>query len=77
SASYDPDGDPLRYKWYQYPEAGTYKGKVPVNNDRTSSSEVVIPQDAKGTTIHIIFEVADENPVVALKAYRRIILNVK
>jgi hypothetical protein len=77
SASYDPDGDTLNFKWYQYPEAGTYKGKVDVNCNRTANAELFIPEDAKGSTIHIIFEVSDNNSIVSLKAYRRIVITVK
>ena len=28
AASSDPDGHPLRFEWFHYPEPGTYRGPV-------------------------------------------------
>ena len=28
----DPDGDKLAYNWWQYVEAGSYKGKIDLRN---------------------------------------------
>lgn len=77
SESFDPDGDPLRFKWYTYPEAGTYTGEVSIAEAREAAAKVTIPQDAQGKTIHVIFEVADVNEICPLKAYRRVVIEVK
>lgn len=77
SASYDPDGDSIDFVWYLYPEAGTYKGQMKIDRANSSISAFTIPDDAKGTTLHVILEVSDNSKIVPLKAYRRIIIDVK
>jgi hypothetical protein len=77
SASIDPDGDKLKYNWWIYKEAGTYKGEtITIKNTSSPKMELKIPKDAKGKTIHIILEVQDENPIISLSDYRRIVINV-
>lgn len=76
SKTYDPDNNQLTYKWWYMPEAGNYNGNITINNTDNSKSEISIPTDAKGKTIHIICEVTD-NGEHNLKGYRRIIINVK
>jgi len=76
SQSSDPDNDSLDYTWFNYPEAGTYKGEVKlssVNSDKTSLS---IPLDAIGKEIHVILEVKDKNIIASMFDYRRIVFNV-
>jgi hypothetical protein len=69
--STDPDGDTLNYKWWQYEEAGTYKGKT------SKEVFIVLPNDTKqGDTIHVILEVTDTG-VPQLTRYRRIVINIK
>jgi hypothetical protein len=74
--SSDPDGNDLNYSWVYYPEPGTYKGKIEIQNSSNVSAEVPIPMDASGKTIHIILEIHD-NGTPNLYAYRRLIINVK
>ena len=74
SASSDPDGDGLTFRWWQQPEIGT--AKVSVEGDETPTATLHIPAAAKGQQIHIICEVHDDSPY-HLVAYRRIILDVK
>ena len=76
SKSFDPDGDQLSYKWWVLPEAGTYSGNVTVSDAQAKKTEIVIPSDAGGKTIHVICEVTD-NGIHNLTSYRRIIINVK
>ena len=76
SGTYDPDGDKLTYKWWYMPEAGNYNGNIEIRNADKTVSEVRIPTDAEGKTIHIICEVTD-NGTHNLKGYRRIIINVR
>ncbi len=77
SASSDPDGNALSFKWWIYHEAGSYPGIVKLGADTEAQLTLSVPEDAAaGNTIHMICEVADNNPIVSLKAYRRIVLTV-
>ena len=75
SRSSDPDHNTLNYKWTVYPEPGTYKGTVHIENDTVSVCHVPIPSDASGKTIHLILEVTD-NGIPSLTAYRRVVIRV-
>ncbi len=76
SESTDPDDDRLSYRWYVYPEAGNYKGSVTLKNSEKERVKLMIPDDAAGTQIHVILEVCDDNEIVSLYDYRRIVFNV-
>ena len=76
SASSDPDGDDLNFKWFVYPEAGTYQADVIIPNDKSSITEVKIPKDAGEKQIHIILQITDNSDIVPLYDYRRIVINV-
>jgi len=75
--TYDPDGDNLTFKWWQYKEAGTYKGDVILKNNNTSKMFFVVPSNViQGQTIHIICEVKDDgNP--QLTRYNRFVVTIK
>lgn len=75
SASFDPDGDTLSYRWWHYAEAGSYTGKI---EDMPLSRFIFrIPADAhSGDTIHLICEVRDSGTPV-LTRYARVIVTVK
>jgi hypothetical protein len=76
--SFDPDGDGLSYLWFQYPEAGTYKGIVGFgmlaenlyNVHTIKAPEVDSPQ-----TVHFILKVTDKG-TPALSRYRRVIVTI-
>ena len=73
SASFDPDGDELSFKWWFLQEAGSYTGELHIPEQNADRIRIQVPEDAGGTSIHIICEVEDGgNP--ALSAYRRIII---
>lgn len=73
----DPDGNALTYKWWQYAEAGTYKGSVAIDNPDKIKASFTVPRNArKGDTIHIICEVTD-NGIPALTRYQRVVVVVK
>jgi hypothetical protein len=74
SKSFDPDGDGLRFLWWQQPEIGTTK--VTIDQTDQSIATIRIPADIKGDTIHLICEVHDDGPF-HLVAYRRIIIAIK
>ncbi len=79
SGSGDPDNDPLRYSWWVYPEAGRtpYGRELPIENADSESITLTIPSNAKGKEIHIILEVWDENDIVPLADYRRVVVTVE
>jgi hypothetical protein len=70
----DPDGDKLTYRWWQYEEVGTYKGKVLIKNATSKNAQFTLPKDLKkGETLHIILEVTDDKPT-QLTRYQRVII---
>lgn len=76
SASTDPDGDPLVFSWWVYPEAGTYSGQIAIQGQDLPTASIKIPSGAMGKQIHVILEVKDRNKVAQLFAYRRIVIDV-
>ena len=76
AASIDPDGDELAFSWWQYEEAGSYPGRVPIQSPHAPKTNVYIPTGAGGKQIHIILEVQDKNPIASLHDYRRIVVEV-
>ncbi|WP_248722479.1 nucleoside hydrolase-like domain-containing protein [Seonamhaeicola sp. ML3] len=78
STSFDPDGDNIAFKWWIYNEAGTYKGTIEIIKQPSQAiTEIVVPEDASGKTIHIILEIEDNNKIASLHDYRRIVLTVE
>lgn len=76
SGSVDPDGDILRYSWWQYRDAGTYKGQVMIADADRARASIHIPSEAKvGETIHLVGEVTDTGKP-PLTRYRRVIVTV-
>lgn len=74
--STDPDGDSLSFFWFQYPEAGSYKGLVTItvaeNMDRIS---LVAPKVDKPETVHFILKLTDKG-TPPLTRYKRIIVTI-
>ena len=70
----DPDKDKLKYKWWQYKEAGTYKGSIILKNENKAKTSFIMPADCKiGDTIHLILEVTDTREI-NLTRYQRVIV---
>lgn len=74
SASFDPDGDSLTFKWWQ--QKGIGQTKVEIGSAQSSSIIVQMPVATTEDEIHIICEVHD-NSRHALPAYRRIIIQTR
>ncbi|MFB6320604.1 nucleoside hydrolase-like domain-containing protein [Saccharicrinis sp. FJH54] len=73
--TYDPDGDALAFRWWNYVEAGTYKGRA-LKESETAKIKIIIPDDAKpGDTIHMICEVTDSGKP-PLTRYQRVVITV-
>lgn len=75
--TFDPDGDKLKYSWWQYHEADTYPDNIIIKKNRDNKASFTVPNNVrKGETIHIISEVTD-NGTPQLTRYQRIILTIK
>lgn len=75
SASYDPDGNPLDFRWEIYAEPSTYKGKVNMENGDSPKCRIHIPAEASGKSLHVILSLTDRG-TPALTAYKRIVVQV-
>ncbi len=75
AGSSDPDGNRLSYRWFVYPEAGTYGRAAPIDGDTTQQASLNIPRDAAGKTLHVVFETTDDGQP-ALTRYRRAVISV-
>jgi hypothetical protein len=73
SGSTDPDGDRLNYRWFLYPEPGTYQGDVKIKNGTAPQAVLDVPMDAAGKSIHVILEVTDDG-TPPLTRYRRLVV---
>lgn len=75
--TFDPDGDELSYKWWQYSEADAYDGNVKIENNDKEIASFIVPKDINpAETIHIICEVEDDGEP-RLTRYQRVIVSVK
>lgn len=75
--SYDPDGDALSYLWFQYPEAGTYKGTIQFGlaENLYNVHTIRAPEVEKPETVHFILKVTDKG-TPALSRYKRVIVTI-
>lgn len=74
--TYDPDGNKVFYKWWQYKVAETYKGTIEIKDADQQDASFKVPGDAsKGETIHIVCEVKD-NGSPELTRYKRVIVTI-
>ncbi|QEC69164.1 DUF1593 domain-containing protein [Panacibacter ginsenosidivorans] len=73
----DPDGDSMSYLWFQYPEAGTYKGIVSFRpySPNLYDIPVTAPVVQSAQTIHFILKVTDKG-TPSLTGYKRVIVTV-
>jgi hypothetical protein len=72
----DPDGNAVTWTWWQYSDAGTYPGKITIDNANTSEASFVLPEDATpGDTIHVIMDVKDTG-TPSISRYQRIVVTV-
>ena len=78
SGSWDPDNDNLSYSWWVYPEAGArpYNKPVSIKDSSSVKTSLIIPEDAAGKKLHVILEVKDDNEIVPLVSYRRMVVIV-
>lgn len=73
----DPDGDRCGVRWWVYHEAGTYEKKIELLNTESIKTELIVPADASEKQIHVILEVQDDNPIVTMYDFRRVVVHVE
>lgn len=73
--SSDPDGDALSFHWECYPEPGSYRGELEIENADRANATLVVPAVQKEETIHLILTATD-NGTPPLSRYQRVILTV-
>ena len=72
----DPDGDELKYRWWQYREAGTYDERVEIRDAGKQQASFTVPDDAvSGQTIHLICDVTDSG-TPRLTRYQRVVVEI-
>jgi len=73
----DPDGDSMSYLWFQYSEAGSYKGMVSFRPYAPNLYDipVIAPVVDSAQTIHFILKVTDKG-TPPLTRYKRVIVTV-
>jgi hypothetical protein len=72
----DPDGDSLSFHWFQYPEAGSYKGMLMINGaENMSRIDLAAPKVDKPETVHFILRVTDKGRP-PLSRYKRVVVTV-
>ncbi|MCC9654299.1 DUF1593 domain-containing protein [Rhodopirellula halodulae] len=74
--SSDPDRDELDYAWDIYREPSSFAGEVVISDETSSTATLSIPNDASGTSIHVVLTLQDHG-TPRLTAYRRVVLNVE
>ncbi len=73
TGSSDIDGDALSCRWKSYPQAGTYSGHIDIANANEMTASFVVPNDALGTTLHILMVLTDDG-TPNLTRYRRLLV---
>ena len=75
TATTDPDGDTLSFRWWNYADAGTYAGPA-LPDVNTAKAMIKIPANAHpGDEFHLICEVTDSGSP-ALTRYQRVVIRV-
>ncbi|MFN3648592.1 MAG: DUF1593 domain-containing protein [Armatimonadota bacterium] len=74
--SRDPDGNQLRAAWLVYPEAGSYRGEVPLTQTEGERTAFTAPKVERPETIHVILQLQDDG-APRLYSYRRAVVTVR
>ena len=75
NGSSDPDGDKLRYYWWQYEEADSCEVAIGISGSTSKKAHFSAPSVASSKTVHIILEVSDDGEP-KLTGYRRLVVTV-
>ena len=71
AGSTDPNGDRLSYEWMFYPEAGTYRGPLEIEDSGTAEARLTAPAVEGPQVAHVILAVRDDG-TPPLTRYRRV-----
>ena len=71
----DPDGDHLRYLWYNYPEVGTYKERIKPTPENVPNVWIIAPEVEEEKNTHFILKVTDKGEP-QLSRYKRVIVTI-
>ena len=71
----DPDKNALSYRWWVYPEAGTYGVSASLHGADKAEASLTVPADAAGKAIHVILEVSDQGEP-PLTTARRVVIDM-
>lgn len=77
SASSDPDGDELEYRWFVYPDVTTFEGELKIREATSPLASLMVPKEAGGSQIHVILQVNDDSAIVSMYDYRRVVIDVE
>ena len=72
----DPDGNKMRFEWWQYQEAGSYDQMVNIDHAQGKKISFVAPKVKQKCSIHIILEVSDRGKP-SLFSFQRMIITVE
>ena len=72
----DPDGNELRFQWWQYSKADSAGATVTVGGSDSKDEASFVAPNEPGRQVHIILEVTDDG-TPPLVGYQRIICNIK
>jgi hypothetical protein len=72
--SSDPDKSELDYRWFVYPEAGTFQKEVGLTSTNANATSFVAPNVGGPVSIHVVLEVTDAG-TPRLSSFRRAIIN--
>jgi Protein of unknown function (DUF1593) len=75
AGSTDPDNDQISYRWWIYPEAGSYGRGLKIDTPTAPEISLTPPADAAGKSLHIVLEVRDDG-MPSLVRYRRAVVQV-
>jgi len=80
AGSVDPDGQPLAFSWFVYPEAGTalieVSQRVAIHPSANGTKvTLTIPSDSPEGTVHVILA-AQDNGTPRLTSYRRLVVTI-
>lgn len=76
SATIDPDQNRLKFQWWIYPEAGTCRANVGIENEQTSIASLVVPRVESTEELHVVLTVSDDGSP-PLTRYARVVLTIE
>ncbi|MBI3866850.1 MAG: DUF1593 domain-containing protein [Planctomycetia bacterium] len=75
SATRDPDGDKLTYRWWMYREPGTFPRELQTDAVDSPTLKFIAPEVDSPQTVHVMLTVSDSGSP-ALTRYARVVLTV-